>query len=293
VLTSASRIARPARRSHPGSTRDQLQAAIRAGLTDWGRNRMLWVLLAAVPAVFIVLATALAPGSRARLTVDENGRQVTKVVDLAFGAGIHPAFMAPIAIASLAALAGLFIILDSRAADQRLVLAGVRPRALLSGRLALTALAALLATGVSLAVTAAVASIGQWGAYIAASVILALTYAMIGVLLAPLFGRVAGVLIAFLIPFLDLGIAQDPMLRAAPPAWAHVLPGYGGSRVLTSAILTPGFSQTGPLLTALGWLGAATLAAAVLFRHNMQATRDASPHAPGRGVPSPPTRQAA
>ena len=72
------------------------------------------------------------------------------------------------------------------------------------------AVAALLATGVSLAVAAAVASIAQWGAYVVASVLLALTYAMIGVILAPLFGRDAGVLVAFLVPFLDLGIAQDP-----------------------------------------------------------------------------------
>jgi hypothetical protein len=54
---------------------------------------VLWVLLAAVPAVFIVFATALAPGSQVRLTLVENGRQVSKVVDLAFGAGIHPAFI--------------------------------------------------------------------------------------------------------------------------------------------------------------------------------------------------------
>jgi len=80
VLTSASRAARAPRRRHPGTAGDQLHAAIRAGLLDWGRNRVLWVLLAAVPAVFIVLATALAPGSRVRLTVEENGRQVSKVV---------------------------------------------------------------------------------------------------------------------------------------------------------------------------------------------------------------------
>jgi len=72
------------------------------------------------------------------------------------------------------------------------------------------AVAAPLATGVSLAVAAAVASIPQWGAYVVASMLLALTYAMIGVILAPLFGRVAGVLVAFLVLFLDLGIAQDP-----------------------------------------------------------------------------------
>jgi len=273
VLTSGSRTARAARRSRPGSMRDQLRAAVRAGLTDWGRNRVLWVLLAAVPAVFIVLATALAPGSTVRLTLDENGRQVTKVINLAFGAGIHPAFMAPIAIASLAALAGMFIILDSRAADRRLVLAGERAASLLAGRLALVAVAALLAAGVSLAVAAAVATVQQWGSYIAASVLLALTYALIGVILAPLFGRVAGVLVAFLVPFLDLGIAQDPMLYPAPPAWAHFLPGYGGFRVLTDALLTPGFTRGGALLIALAWLAGAAVAAGLLFRRNMRTAR--------------------
>jgi ABC-2 family transporter protein len=270
VLTSASRTARASRRARPGSTRDQLRAAVRAGLTDWGRNRVLWILLAAVPAAFIVLATALAPGSQVRLPVDENGHLVTKMISLAFGAGVHPAFMAPIAIASLATLTGMFIILDSQAGDQRLVLAGQRPGALLAGRLALITVAALLVTGVSLTVTATVASISQWGAYITASTLLAFTYALIGVILAPVFGRVAGVLIAFLIPFLDLGIAQDPMLHATPPAWAHFLPGYGGFRVLTDAILTRGFDQAGPLLIALAWLAGLLIAASAVFRHNMR-----------------------
>ncbi len=84
------------------------------------------------------------------------------------------------------------------------------------------------------------------GSYITASV--ALTCALIGVILAPVFGRVAGVLIAFLVPFLDLGIAQDPTLHAIPPAWAHLLHSYGGFRVPADAVLTHGFGQAGPLL---------------------------------------------
>jgi hypothetical protein len=265
VLTSVTRAARPPKSRRPGSTADQLHAAIRAGLTDWGRNRVLWLLLAAVPASFIVLATALAPGSRVRLVLDQGGRPVSKVVNLAFGAGVHPAFMAPIAIASLSVLAGMFIILDSRAADRRLVLAGERAWPLLIGRLTVITIAALLATGVSLTVTAAVATIAQWASYVAASIMLALTYAMIGVVLGPVFGRVAAVLVAFLLPFLDLGIAQDPMLHATPPTWAHFLPGYGSFQLLSNAILTGSAGQLWQLLAALGWLGAATAAAGSLF----------------------------
>jgi len=164
----------------------------------------------------------------------------------------------------------MFMILDSRGADQRLVLAGQRRGPLLAGRLTLIALAAMLVTGVSLTVAATVADIQQWGGYVAASALLALTYALMGVVLAPLFGRVAGVLIAFLVPFLDLGIAQDPMLHTSPPAWAHFLPGYGGFQMLTHAILTRGSTQDGPLLAALAWLAGVGVAAALLFRRNMR-----------------------
>jgi hypothetical protein len=100
VLTSVSRTARTRSRSRAGTAGDQMRAAIRAGLTDWGRNRVLWVLLAAVPATFIVFATALAPGGMVRLTVDEGGRPVTKVVSLAFGAGIHRTPGLPISASS-------------------------------------------------------------------------------------------------------------------------------------------------------------------------------------------------
>jgi hypothetical protein len=73
------------------------------------------------------------------------------------------------------------------------------------------------------------------------------------------------------VPFLDLGIAQDPMLYPSPPTGAHILPGYGGFRILTSAILTGSFSQARPLLIALTWLAAATAAAAaVVFRRNLR-----------------------
>jgi hypothetical protein len=273
VVTTTSRTAHAPRRGRPGTVSAQLRAALRAGLLDWGRNRVLWVLLAAVPALFIVLATALAPGSKTRMTVDENGRQVSRVVDLSFGAGIHPAFMAPIAISTLAVLVGMFLTLDSRAADRRLVLAGQRPGPLLAGRFALIATAALLVTGVSLAVTAAVADVRQWGSYIAANTLLALTYALLGVILAPLFGRIAGVLVAFMVPFLDLGIYQDPMLYSTPPTWAHFLPGYGGFRVLTDSALTGSFDQTGPLLIALAWLAGITVAAAVIFRRSVRTAR--------------------
>lgn len=73
--------------------------------------------------------------------------------------------------------------------------------------------------------------------------------------------------VAFLIPFLDLGIVQSPMLRPMPPEWAKLLPGYGVTRVLFDTGLTPQFDESGSLLTGLIWLsGLLALAARVVIR---------------------------
>ncbi|WP_199838152.1 hypothetical protein [Streptomyces sp. IMTB 1903] len=206
---------------------------------------------------------ATTPDEFTSLTVREDGRTT---VQQAWLPDIHGGTMAPIATACLATLAGLFTILNTRAGDQRLAVAGFRPVSLLASRLTVVVLGALLATAASLAVTATVFDARQWGLYIAANVMIALTYGLIGVLLCPLFGRVGGVLVAFLLPFIDLGIEQSPMLHPDPPPWAHALPGYGSTRLLIDAAVTPGFDETGPLLIALAWLVGLTLAATARFR---------------------------
>lgn len=167
---------------------------------------------------------------------------------------VHGATMAPIAIASLAALVGLFGLLDSRAGDQRTALAGMPAGALFTARLTTLALMTLTAATVSLATTALVFDATRWPTYIAANLMLGFTYALIGALLAPLLGRVGGVFVAFLLPFLDIGIVQSPMLHAAPTTLSRFLPGYGGSRMLLDGALTRSFDEVVPMLIGLGWL---------------------------------------
>ncbi|WP_149182579.1 ABC transporter permease [Streptomyces sp. TRM49041] len=263
VITATSRTARTRHRARPGSAAGQIAAGVRMGLRETGRNHVLWALLVAVPVVFVLLAVATTPDESTSLTVREQGHALAQQVWLP---DVHGGTMAPVAIASLATLAGLFTVLDASSGDQRLALAGFRLGSLLASRLAVVTLLALLATAASLAVTATVFDARQWGLYITASVLIALTYALVGVLIGPLFGRVGGVLIAFLVPFLDIGVEQSPMLHPQPPAWAHALPGYGPGRVLIDAAVTPTLDETGALLLSLGWLAALTAAAAVMFR---------------------------
>jgi len=107
----------------------------------------------------------------------------------------------------------------------------------------------------------------QWGLCAAATSLVALTYGLLGVLLGPVFGRVSGVFIAFLISFLDIGIGQSPMLRGEPADWATYLPGYGGTRLFIDGALTASFDETRALLIARVWLAALATAATLLFRH--------------------------
>jgi hypothetical protein len=267
VVTATTRVARAHRRRRPGGILDQLGAALVAGLRDWRRNTVLWLLLAAVPAVFVLLARFTTPEGTVSIPVSGDGHSLIGVTSFP---KLHPALMAPAAVAGLAALAGMFVILDSRTGDRRLALAGLRPGALLAVRLTLVALAAAAATGVSLAFTAAVSDVRGWLVFAAGNALIAATYGLIGVIIGPLFGRVAGVFIAFLAPVLDILFVQSPMLRPTPPSWAHFLPAYGAERVLVDGAVTSVFNQSGSLLLALVWVAGLMAVAALVFRRTMR-----------------------
>jgi hypothetical protein len=126
---------------------------------------------------------------------------------------------------------------------------------------------------VSLAATALVFDAVRWPTYAAANALIAFTYALLGALLAPVFGRVGGVFVAFLLPFLDIGIVQSPMLNPEPTTLSRLLPGYGGSRILLDGALTAGFDETRPLLVGVGWLAVLALAVALTYRHTTRPTR--------------------
>jgi len=88
---------------------------------------------------------------------------------------------------------------------------------------------------------------------------------MLGVLIGPIVGRLGGLYLMFMLPFLDVGLAQNIMFDAAPPDWATWMPSHGAVRVLTDAAFTPSFDETAGALLALGWLAGITLAAAMVF----------------------------
>lgn len=241
--------ARPAAgRAHLG----QYRRALPLGLRELSRNPALWVLLVLVPAVFVLLADVTTPHGRTLVTVHEAGRRTVAVFD---PAEIHAGTMVPIAVASLAMLVGLFSALAARDADRRLCLAGFRPAALFATRLTVILAAISVAVVVAVGMAGAVFRPENWVVYVVGNTLIATAYALVGVLVGPIVGRVSGVFLAFLVPFLDVGIAQSPMLSPQPDTWAQWLPSYGGLRMVIDGALTAEFDELWPLMVGLAWVG--------------------------------------
>lgn len=273
LVAHTSAIGRARRTRHSaGSRTDQYRRGLRLGLRDLSRNPALWAMLAVVPAVFIVLSDMITPPGHTAIAVREAGNLAVRMFDPAV---IHAGTMAPIAVASLAMLVGLFTILATRDADRRLCLAGARAGTLFAIRLTTIGTAVLVAVVVSLLVTAAVFQARNWTVYAVGNLLVAVTYALVGVLVGPLFGRVSGVFLAFLIPFLDVGISQSPMLRTQPARWAHWLPAYGSNRLVLDGALTSGFDEARALAYALVWLIGLTVVTALVWRRTSGVSRPA------------------
>jgi hypothetical protein len=88
---------------------------------------------------------------------------------------------------------------------------------------------------------------------------------MVGVLVGIFFGRLGGLYVMFLVPFIDVGIAQNVMFSAAPPDWGGFLPARGAVSILVDAAFTEGFDQERALLLTVAWLIVLAVANGVAF----------------------------
>ncbi len=256
-------------RSHPNAARARsprwrrVRAGLGAASRQLGRMPTMWVLIVGLPVAFISASIAVTPSDPTPVELIEGGKRGLSIISMA---DVHGAIMVPITIGFLASLAGLFVILDSADADRRLSLTHFRANEILAVRMAVIAAASLVATAVSIAVTVLSFDPANWSVFVAANVMVALTYATIGVIVGPIFGRLGGLYVLLVLPFIDIGLAQNAMFDAAPPAWGRYLPANGAVRVMMDGAFTPTFDEAGALVLALGWLAALTAIAVLVFR---------------------------
>ena len=240
----------------------RLSAALAAAGRQLRRMPVLWILVVGLPIAFISASIAVTPDTPTPVDLVEHGRRAVTIQTMA---DVHGAVMLPITIGFLASLAGLFVILDSAQADRRLALTDYRPAEILAVRMTTI----VIATIVGLAVTAASFDATNWWLFTLGAAIVGLTYATIGVIVGPIFGRLGGLYLLLLLPFIDIGLAQNAMFDAAPPDWGRYLPAHGAMRVLMDGAFTPGVDEVGALVLALGWLAALAVLAGFVFRRVM------------------------
>jgi len=242
------------------------------------------VLLVVVPAVFIVMAVAVTPDKLGPVGLVDGGRRFTAMLSMR---RVHAATMAPVTAAFLAGITGLFVITGSAGGDRRLVLAGLRPREVLAGRLGIIAGASLVTTAVAVAMAGALFPPRQWVVFVTANLLIALTYALLGVLIGPLTGRLGGLYLILVLAFVDVGLGQTVMFKPVPPAWGAFLPARGASRLLLDGAFTSSVDTLGYLLLSLAWLGALSAAAVVVFQRRT-GSKSRTSAAPRPGTTSDP-----
>ncbi len=247
----------------PPPFRRRIYAAQKAAFRQLQRMPIMWILVVGLPAAFISESIAVTPNSPTPVELAEAGARTLQILPMD---EVHGAIMVPITVGFLASLAGLFVIVDSAEVDQRLSLTPFRPLEILWVRFVVIMSASLLATAISLLVTSLSFRPASWPIFVGANLLVALTYATIGVIAGPVFGRLGGIYVLLILPFVDIGLAQNPMFDAAPPTWGRFLPGHGAVRVMMDGAFTQSFDEGLPLFLALVWLVCLGVISTIVFR---------------------------
>lgn len=242
-----------------GAASRRLRTTVEMGLREHARTPVLVVLLFALPAYFVGVFVFVLPSSTLPVSVTGSGRVAVETVAL------YGVLVVPTVAGLVGGLAGLFATLSAREADVRLVAAGARPAELVVARYALVAVVGLVATAVSLAVlsVAVVPERPAW--FVAASVLAALSYGLLGAVAGLAAGRLTGVYLALFVPMVDVLFFQNPVVEEGH--WlAQYLPGHHATALAVDA----GLSESVAVPTA-GWAVAylavvAVVATAAVYR---------------------------
>lgn len=227
----------------------RIGVALRLYAREIARRPLVIALIVFLPFFFITRAIAATEATPRTLTLAGGVVAETTMRDA------HGAMMAAITIAFISGLVGASIARSSIQSDQRLVLAGFTVKEALVPRILSLAAIAMVATVVSMAVTALSFEPQSWPAFIVGNVFVAVIYGLIGVLAGALFGQLGATYFVLFLAMLGMGILQNPMFGdGSPSGLAYFMPDYGAARVIVDGAFGGGFSASGAAASALAWI---------------------------------------
>lgn len=210
----------------------RVTTAVTMGLREFRRTPVLLGLLVVLPLYFIGGFMYIVPTASLPLSI--GGETVT--VSLS---NFVAALMTPLTTGLLSGIVGLFLMQSSKAADDRLRLAGYRSRELVVSRVALLGVGGVIVSGVSLAVVLVGFTPRSIPGFILGTVLAALTYGVFGVIVGVALSRLSGVYVMLFTPIVDILLFQNPMATDSP-LWVQALPGYYVTKATMDASFTTG-----------------------------------------------------
>lgn len=230
-------------------------------LREQSRRPLAWLLLVIVPVVFITRAIARTQPIPRTIALP-GGELVTTSMR-----SVHGASMAGITVAFLGGLVGVFVLPGFRGADRRLIVAGLRRRSVVAGRMAVMAVGVGLVLVSSLAVTAVSFTPESWPVFALGGVMTGTVFGLLGAVFGLVFGSIAATYLLLFAAMLDLGIAQNPMFGSGtPPSWAKILPGYTPGRITIDGAFGDAFHAGPHLVRWALWVASLGIVLAVWVR---------------------------
>lgn len=206
------------------------------GLREYRRTPVLLGLLVVLPVYFIGGFMYIVPEASLSVPVDGETVSVTLSEFVA-------ALMTPVTAGLLSGIVGLFLMHSSKTADDRLRLAGLRARDLVVSRVSLLAIGGVVVSAVSLVIVLVGFTPTSIPAFVAATVLTALTYGVFGVIIGVSLDRLSGVYVMLFAPFVDMLLFQNPIATDSP-AWVTVLPGHFTTEATMDAAFTAGIDAS-------------------------------------------------
>ncbi|MFC3477348.1 hypothetical protein [Halobacterium litoreum] len=234
------------------------RTALAATVKQFARTPVLLALLVFLPAYFVGLLGIVLPDSSVVASVP------SATVETTLGAAVLP-MLATLAAVMVAGIAGLFLTVNTLDADGWLALAGLPSRTLFAARATALSAAAVVASLASTAVLFVHVAPDQPAVFFAATLVLAVTYGLLGAVVGVVLDKLAGVYVMLFAPAVDLFLFHSPLASDAAP-WAAAFPGRWAGVAATDAALT-GDPNWGALAVGVAYLGGVAVVAALAVRH--------------------------